>query len=253
MQVHLSAVVVRISPRASLGLLWGTSDVILPSPLRIVRQEAALSAVGLDVGDTGPQKVARLLAHRPLLDLLGVRWLLSVHEVPGLDQVRDGAVKLYRNPSALPRAFLVGCARSWPKEDAAAVWQALQTLDPRSLALVEGATLPEALACSAGADAGAATISQSSAESLVIHTSSDQPSLLVQTDTWYPGWTAILDGAPAEILRADFLFRGVVLPPGRHEVSMTYAPARIRAALRVAPLAWLALLAWTLGELRRRD
>ena len=75
----------------------------------------------------------------------------------------------------------------------------------------------------------------------------------MQTDTWYPGWTATLDGAPAEILRADFLFRGVVLPAGQHEVSMTYAPARIRAALRVAPLAWLALLAWTLGELRRRD
>lgn len=235
---------------ASLGLLWGTSDVILPSPLRIVRQEAALSAVGLDVGDRGPQKVARALAHRGLLDLLGVRWLLSVHEIPGLQLVKDGAVKLWRNPDALPRAFLVGCARSWPAEDAEAVWSALQDLDPRALALVEGADLPD-LACESSAPAGRATLVQSAPERLLIQTDAPRASLLVQTDTWYPGWTATVDGAPAALLRADFLFRGVALPAGVHTVELRYEPSRLRLALALAPLAALILLAGAWRERRR--
>lgn len=237
---------------ASLGLLWGTSDVILPSPLRVVRQEATLAAAGLDVGDRGPQKVERLLAHQALVDLLGVRWLLSVHELPGLERARDGAVKLYRNPGALPRAFLVGCARAWPTEQPEAAWDALQTLSPRALALVEGATLPEALACQQGEAVGDATISQAAPQRLLIRAVADRESLLVQTDTWYPGWTATVDGQPAPIYRTDFLFRGVLVPAGAHEVELRYAPPRIHAALMVAPLATLALILGALLERRAR-
>ena len=44
------------------------------------------------------------------------------------------------------------------------------------------------------------------------------------TETFYPGWRATVDDAPARILRADHAFRGVRLDPGRHVVRFRYLP-----------------------------
>ena len=56
------------------------------------------------------------------------------------------------------------------------------------------------------------------------------------------GASTQIDGEPATLLRADLLFRGVALPAGEHTVELTYRPAKVRAALWIAPLALLSLL-----------
>lgn len=43
-------------------------------------------------------------------------------------------------------------------------------------------------------------------------------------DSYYPGWRAYVDGREAPIYRADFLFRAVPLPAGRHMVEFRYQP-----------------------------
>ena len=48
--------------------------------------------------------------------------------------------------------------------------------------------------------------------------------LLLLNDVWHPWWHATLDGQPADILRADVIFRAVALPPGRHAVRFTFEP-----------------------------
>lgn len=48
--------------------------------------------------------------------------------------------------------------------------------------------------------------------------------VLVVHDTFYPGWTARVDGREAPILRADTLFRGVEVQAGSHRVVMTFEP-----------------------------
>jgi hypothetical protein len=54
---------------------------------------------------------------------------------------------------------------------------------------------------------------------------------LVLADTFYPGWTAALDGVAVPVRRADVLFRAVKVPEGRHEVAFRYAAAPFHRGL----------------------
>lgn len=50
------------------------------------------------------------------------------------------------------------------------------------------------------------------------------PGLVLINETFYPGWTATVDGQPAEILRADSIFRAVAVGAGKHRIEMTFFP-----------------------------
>jgi hypothetical protein len=82
--------------------------------------------------------------------------------------------------------------------------------------------------------------------------------ILFAADTFYPGWRVKLNGRPAEIMRCDYLFRGVALEPGTYRVEFSFEPDsfRIGARISLASLAALALLlglAAFLGWRRRGD
>jgi hypothetical protein len=67
--------------------------------------------------------------------------------------------------------------------------------------------------------------------------------LFVVRDAWAPGWQAALDGEPAQLLRVNRFFRGLVLPAGRHRIEMRYAPRvfYISLCLSLASLVALAV------------
>ena len=61
--------------------------------------------------------------------------------------------------------------------------------------------------------------------SLAVET--DRNSVLVLHDIYYPGWEAYVDGERRPILRANLLFRGVEVPPGRHRVEFRFRPLSV--------------------------
>jgi hypothetical protein len=74
----------------------------------------------------------------------------------------------------------------------------------------------------------------------------DGPALLVVRENYYPGWRAAVDGRRAPLYRTNYLFSGVPLPAGDHDVTLTYRPAGFRAAMVVSlctffTTLWLAL------------
>jgi hypothetical protein len=57
-----------------------------------------------------------------------------------------------------------------------------------------------------------------------IETESATGGAMVLHDSFYPGWFAEIDGRRVPITRAEALFRGVEVPPGRHRVVFYFAP-----------------------------
>lgn len=58
--------------------------------------------------------------------------------------------------------------------------------------------------------------------SLVLNTTVNHDSWLVLADAYYPGWSAQVDGQPAEIVPANGMFRAVRVPAGVTEVRFDY-------------------------------
>jgi hypothetical protein len=93
------------------------------------------------------------------------------------------------------------------------------------------------------APAGSASVERYTATDVVIQSADSRASLLMLNDTDYPGWTATIDGHAAPIVRTDYLFRGVVLPPGQHRVEFTYAPRSFTVGLIISTIAVVIVLA----------
>jgi hypothetical protein len=84
---------------------------------------------------------------------------------------------------------------------------------------------------------GTAQIAAYGPDDVRVHTSADGDAWLVLSDTYYPGWTATVDGQPASVMRGDVLFRVVPVPAGEHDVELRFEPANAptaRASLRLA-------------------
>jgi len=82
----------------------------------------------------------------------------------------------------------------------------------------------------------------------------DADGLLVLADPWYPQWRVRVDGRPAELLRVDHAFRGVRVPAGSHEVVFSYEDRAMRLGVGLALATGLALAgawAWRRRALRR--
>lgn len=68
--------------------------------------------------------------------------------------------------------------------------------------------------------------------------------LLVVRDTWDRHFRCRVDGRESPILRANYLFRGVALEAGEHDVEMAYDAREVRLGGVVSVLSALALLVW---------
>ena len=78
----------------------------------------------------------------------------------------------------------------------------------------------------------------------------DSPSggLLVVSQDWVPGWHAFtVDGegrrSEARVVRADYAFVGVLLPPGAEKVVLRYMPDTVRYGLSIGAISWVFALA----------
>jgi hypothetical protein len=195
---------------------------------------------------------------RRVLDMANVRHLVLGREMPaesGLELVkRVGDAWIYRNPSALPRAWMVDRARVIPEPKRRLHYVASASFDPaREIVLEER---PEEMPEPGEGPVGSVSSIEYEEGGLVrLNVSARRPGFLFLGDTWYPDWRAMVDGSPVPILRANHAFRAVAVGAGDHEVVFRFGPTAGRRWVPFSAALWLAVLAagpaaWALGRRR---
>lgn len=96
---------------------------------------------------------------------------------------------------------------------------------------------------------GTAAVLRDEGRTLAVAVQAPVAGFLLLADTFYPGWTAVVDGASAPIYRANVSVRAVPVPMGRHEVVFTYDSPEFRYGRYVSTMAIALLLMVTTGAL----
>jgi hypothetical protein len=176
---------------------------------------------------------------------------------PVFRQVYDHEIKIYEYPERLPRAALFSNVELAADNAGALAALAAPQFDIFQTAVVTANGLDAAdLAAIRTLNTlprqpvrPAQVLSYASRE-VKIDAAADRPALLVLNDSDYPGWKVDVDGRRAHWITANYMFRGVLLPPGRHLVRFTYAPASFFAGAAISGAALLALAGFVVWRKR---
>jgi hypothetical protein len=154
----------------------------------------------------------------------------------------EGA-RIYANTRARPFVFAPEVVRPTPDRNAAAEILRKGGYDRVKAAVVEtrDASLP-------AASSSQVRWERPSPERVVIDVDARAAATLVVAESYDPGWTARVDGAPAAVLPCDLAVMAIVVPTGHHTVQLVFQPRtwRVAVALTMAGVVGcLALLfAW---------
>jgi uncharacterized membrane protein YfhO len=98
-----------------------------------------------------------------------------------------------------------------------------------------------------------AVISNYKPNSYSVSVTTQGRALLVMSETYYPGWQAMVNGKAAKIYRVDGDLRGVIVPAGSSRVDFRYRPRSVLIGGSLTVLAFLgALLFWSFDRWTER-
>ena len=200
-----------------------------------------------------------------LLSMLNVKYVISIPpieseefrliKVVGVDGgdakdlERMKTLKIYENLNYLPRFFAV---RDYTVIDDPADYIRImqkKSFDPSRLVLLEkdpwGDSGMRGKDSASGPDGSGYSVDvlKYRLNSIALDVELAHDSILVASESFYPGWKVYVDGRPGELLRADYVLRAVALEKGSHRVVFSYEPDSFKwgAAISAFTLACLAL------------
>ncbi|MBW6514312.1 MAG: YfhO family protein [Candidatus Syntrophosphaera sp.] len=189
----------------------------------------------------------------PIMDMLAVKYLLHPERLPYdslLTKIRPvydsyRGVSVYRNETALPRAWFVDSVQMVEPADSILALLRSESFAPRRLAYVENdvgnVTAPDS-----------AWVKQTKAEmhELSYDLYTDKPAFLVLSEVYYPaGWKALLDGEEIPIHPANYVLRGLQIPAGEHKLELVFTPDSYKKSVTLSLIGLLVSLLALAGGL----
>lgn len=226
-----------------------------------VLRGAAVGAIGIPyglylAGGVGPLAPFRTIALARAPELLPpadrerIYRLFSIGVVTRVDPI---ALGMYEASTAtiadpLPRAYLVANHLRVGSDREVVTSILAADHDPRAR-VVLSSLRPLDLPSAPGRPAGVVESVADQGDVLVVKLHNAGDALLVLTDSYDPGWTAMVDGRPAQIYRANLVQRAVEIPAGTKEVVFRYRP---RSVIRGAWISGLTVAGILFGGFMRR-
>ena len=172
-----------------------------------------------------------------LYDALNIRFFVTPEslEKRGLESEKVGEVFVTENKNALPRAYVVGCVKSFADRTESEILTAMSGLfsnkrmrRPMNLSRCAVIEKTGGFELDGSEDARPAKIIKEKygPNRIVVEANLDKPGFLVLSEVWYPGWKArdMVGGVTREkeVFKTNVLLRGVFLEEGRHSVEFYF-------------------------------
>lgn len=180
----------------------------------------------------------------PLYDFLNAKYVIGPKDfalpwdkfIPVFDG--DPQVNIYLNQRALPRALVVYRSQVVPDHEAA--WAAIHQpgFDPAKTVVLEGG---KPLLGPPGQTIHL-SFTRYDLNEIRLQVATTAEGVLVLSEVYYPGWRATLDGQETEVLRANYAFRALHLPPGDHQVRLVFDPLSWWVGLALSLVSLIGLL-----------
>jgi hypothetical protein len=224
-----------------LSMMYGLSTANDYTPMWMRRYQ---TLTGFDLSGSGGEAI---VGQRQLLSAFNIRYVLAKSPASAfavrrtrlyeeLAKSQDG-VTVFGNPAAAPRFRFA--RRLIPVRDLPAAKAVL--FDPAQFDPVRDATV-EGLASAETMAEGRILKQETRNNALAWTVETQGRAFLVVTDTWFPGWTATVNGLPVPIEIVNGCVRGVFVPAaGRHEIRMSFWPWSVTAGLALTGLGLLLL------------
>ena len=183
----------------------------------------------------------------PLMRMLNVKYLLSPQPInfPGLMQIRRGKMKtgrgnlpvtLYELDDFQPRAWFVENVEVHMGKNLPWGTFTAQSFDPGRTAFVSQTDIGS----NRSFTLGSVTDIQYSLHELTVKTKSTAEGFLVISEVYYPlRWKAKIDGKEVKYFETNGVIRGLIVPPGDHEVKFIYDRSSFRKGITISIVVFL--------------
>jgi hypothetical protein len=150
---------------------------------------------------------------------------------PGIEQVTkleeltafpddNGGCALFEFTGALPRAGLYSHWQVSTNDNVTLKTLAASNFDPTKIVLISTNLPPSPN--TTNENSGTVEFKSYAPKKIVFDAEADAPSVLLLNDKFDPNWQVQVDDKPAELLRCNFIMRGVYLTPGTHTVELQF-------------------------------
>jgi len=169
-----------------------------------------------------------------ILNILGTKYFIyKKSQVKMYENVvwQDKNWQLIENKNALPRAYLVN--GFYVVKDKNKILEKLFSLsfNPKTDLILE--EKPD-ISLSQNNNTSDLFIQKYRELEAIIKTNSNSNNMLVLSDNFYPGWKAYVNGKETRIYRANYTFRAIELPAGKHTVRFSYEPDSFKIGLAIS-------------------
>lgn len=178
-----------------------------------------------------------------VLNMLNTKYIIFPN------QQQQGQLAYQQNPDALGNAWFVQGVR-WAA-NANEEMKALDNFSPRDTAVIDVRFKPLLEGYTFGRDsASSVKLTKYGLNELQFRSSNGQNGLAVFSDIYYPaGWEVFIDGKKSDIIKVDYLLRGVKIPAGQHEVVMRFTPRSYYLGNAISRYSSILIFALLLGAI----
>jgi len=168
---------------------------------------------------------------------------------------------LYKNNNALPRAYFIHQVKRFETEKEVVRFMNTESFSPANIALSS-----ENIAINTEYDTTAeAVITAYTPNRVELQATANEAAFMILADSYYPkGWKAEIEGEKVHIYQVNHMLRGIIVPPGTHEIIFDFYPQIYRSAKIISYVSvytiWIIMIVslliqhkeFLLGKLRKK-